>query len=198
MRSTGKSLRVSRAKVRLANDPTELRESTRDREHLGVVLIEVTPPTYSDIQTLIRFRQACPETPVLVISEIDDREHILAAFDVGAAGYIRKSAIPSVVSAAMHFVAADESPIPQQRLARHAESPPMERWSLRRSAPNLSHRQMEVLHLVAHGLANKDIARELKLAGNTVKVHLRTAYARLGVCSRTQAMLAATALGIKL
>ena len=76
-------------------------------------------------------------------------------------------------------------------------------WSDRRSPsepPNggLSQRQVEVLHFAARGLANKHIARELKVSENTVKVHLRTAYSKLGVCSRMQAMVAATRLGIKL
>lgn len=205
MRSKGKSLRVSRsmtewgsarARVRLTNNLNELEELARDREQPGVVLLELASAPDSGIRTLIRLHEACPEIPIVVVSEVDNRDYMLAAFAAGATGYIRKSAASPAVSAAMRFVAVGETLIPAQVPAARVEDPMVR--PLRRSASGLSQRQMEVLHLAAQGLANKDIARALKRTENTVKVHLRNAYAKLGVSTRTQAMVAATRLGIKL
>ena len=62
---------------------------------------------------------------------------------------------------------------------------------------SLTARQLEVLRLISHGLANKEIARRLSIAENTVKQHARTAYLVLGVSSRTEAMNAAAREGIR-
>jgi len=176
-------------------------ELTPDAARLGLLLLDLAP-SGSGIEALIRFRQSCPDTPVLVVSPIDDRRHILAAFDAGATGYVRSCAAPFVLATAMELVGAARRTIPPQRIG----APPKKaiaRGSDRRNlskATNggLSERQVEVLHFAAKGLANKHIARELKVSENTIKVHLRTAYSKLGVCSRMQATLAATRLGIKL
>jgi two-component system, NarL family, response regulator LiaR len=192
----------ARGKTKHANRFVELNELTPHAGRLGLLLLDLAPSGCSGIGALIRFRQSCPDTPVLVVSPIDDHRHILAAFDAGATGYVRNCAAPFVLATAMQLVAAGRRDIPPQRIG----TPPkraIARGSDRRfpsEAPNggLSERQVEVLHLAAKGLANKHIARELKVSENTVKVHLRSAYSKLGVCSRMQATLAATRLGIKL
>jgi len=176
-------------------------ELTPDAARLGLLWLDLAP-SGSGIEALIRFRQSCPDTPVLVVSSIDDRRHILAAFDAGATGYVRNCAAPFVLETAMQLVGAGRRNIAPQKIGASRKKA-IALWSDWRSpskAPNggLSERQVEVLHFAAQGLANKHIARELKVSENTVKVHLRTAYSKLGVCSRMQATLAATRLGIKL
>ena len=160
----------------------ETSDLVRKAEELGVALLEFAPPANSNIETLVRFRQAYPETPVLVVAATDDREHILAAFDAGACGYVCRSAARSVVAAAVRLVSAT----------------PAAEFASVTSSIALTSRQLEVLHLAAKGLANKNIAQRLKVTEDTVKAHLRTAYAKLGVGSRTQALAAAARLGIKL
>ena len=166
----------------------------------ALVVLELVPPVSAGLEALARLRQASPETPVIVVSALDDGKYVRAAFDAGAAGYIRKGAPPYLLSTAMRLLAARERHMPQapRRRARN----PRARQSVRMSgsgtsAPHLTGRQVQVLQLAAKGFANKDIARELELSENTIKVHLRTAYATLGVCSRTQALLAASRQGVK-
>ena len=201
---TGRSVaeRASaRGKTKHATRFGEVSERTSRAGRPGLLLLDLAP-SGSGIEALIRFRQSCPDTPVLVVSPIDDHRHILAVFAAGATGYIRDCAAPSVLATAVELVAAGPRNIPAQKIGTSQEKA-IAPWSARRStsdAPNggLSERQVEVLHFAAKGLANKHIARELKVSENTVKVHLRTAYSKLGVCSRMQATLAATRLGIKL
>jgi len=165
-----------------------------------LVLLELGSPVSAGIEALVRFRQARPGTPVVVVSAFDDAESVRAAFDAGATGYIRKGATPLVVATVLRLLAAGQRH-GSRNLGRRTRTP-RARWSPRKpvsdgSGSHLTERQVQVLQLAAKGFANKDIARELELAENTIKVHLRAAYATLGVCSRTQALLAASRHGVK-
>ena len=192
----------ARGKTKHANRFGEVNELPPHAGRLGLLLLDLAPSSSAGIEALVRFRQSCPDTPVIVVSPIDDRRHILAAFDAGATGYVRSSVAPFVLATAMQLAAAARRNIQPQRIGAPSKKATV-RWSDRRlpaESPNggLSERQVQVLHLAARGLANKHIAHELKVSENTVKVHLRTAYSKLGACSRMQATLATTRLGIKL
>ena len=182
----------------LASQPAETEELKRKVDQLGEVLLEFAPPPSSNIEALIRFREAYPEIPVLVISTTDDREHMLAAFDAGATGYILQSAGRAAIAAAARLAANSQSPILGRLAQRSIADPSVKQPGSQSTNVCLTARQKEVLHLAAKGLANKNIARRLKVTEDTVKAHLRAAYAKLGVGSRTQALLAAAQLGIKL
>lgn len=119
---------------------------------------------------------------MLVLTSSSDTERIVAALDAGAVGYLLKDADPDDVIEGVRAVSRGESPI-HPRAARslltarqHAQAP-----------VDLTPRETEVLALVHAGLANKQIARRLGISERTVKAHLTSTFARIGVQDRTQA-----------
>jgi DNA-binding NarL/FixJ family response regulator len=128
---------------------------------------------------------------VLVLTSFSDGERIVAALDAGAVGYLLKDAEPDDVLAGIRAVARGESPIhpkaARQLLGARASRPVL---------PDLTPRETEVLGLVREGLANKQIARRLGISERTVKAHLTSVFARIGVVDRTQAALWAERNGL--
>jgi len=119
---------------------------------------------------------------VLVLTSFSDGDRIVAALDAGAVGYLLKDADPDDVIAGIRAVNRGESPL-NPRAARQL-------LSARSSSPtpaDLTRREHEVLLLVRDGLANKQIARRLGISERTVKAHLTSTFARIGVVDRTQA-----------
>jgi DNA-binding NarL/FixJ family response regulator len=208
-------------------------------------LLDLGLPDVSGIDALVRFRAACPELPVVVLSGKDDRASILASLDAGAMGYIPKSSPVSVMINAIRLVMSGAVYVPAEALrARGAadgqpasmEGVPEETGEEAASVASaaggsaapaelvagagnslgataaagaddtasvsaqlgLSARQTEVLELLLKGLPNKLIARRLDISDNTVKIHVSSVLRALGVSSRTQALLAAHRLGLRL
>ncbi|MBZ5739882.1 response regulator [Nocardioides mangrovi] len=127
---------------------------------------------------------------VLVLTSYSDSERIIAALDAGAVGYLLKDADPDDVLQGIRAVSRGESPIHPKAaralLGTRAGS----------SQVQLTSRESEVLGLVRQGLANKQIARRLEISERTVKAHLTSAFARIGVSDRTQAALWAERNGL--
>jgi DNA-binding NarL/FixJ family response regulator len=121
---------------------------------------------------------------VLVLTSYADAERIVGALDAGAVGYLLKDAEPDDILGGIRAVARGESPI-HPRAAR-------ELLATRRPSaemPDLTPREREVLGLVREGLANKQIARRLGITERTVKAHLTSVFATIGVSDRTSAAL---------
>jgi DNA-binding NarL/FixJ family response regulator len=128
---------------------------------------------------------------VLVLTSFSDADRIVAALDAGAVGYLLKDADPEDVIEGVRAVSRGESPLhpraARQLLAARHASP---------SEVDLTPRESEVLVLVRQGLANKQIARRLGISERTVKAHLTSVFASIGVADRTQAALWAERRGL--
>ncbi|ANH39735.1 Transcriptional regulatory protein LiaR [Nocardioides dokdonensis FR1436] len=148
-----------------------------------VVLMDLQMPVVDGVAATRRIRAEVPGVDVLVLTSFSDSERILDALDAGAVGYLLKDADPDDVLAGIRAVARGESPIHPKaaRALLGARSGP--------TRPQLTGREVEVLRLVRDGLANKQIARRLDISERTVKAHLTSAFARIGVVDRTQAAL---------
>jgi len=120
---------------------------------------------------------------VLVLTSFSDAERIAAALDAGAVGYLLKDADPDDLVEGVRAVHRGESPL-HPRVARHLLGA-----RAGDEGVDLSPREREVLGLVREGLANKQIARRLGITERTVKAHLTSVFARIGVTDRTQAAL---------
>jgi DNA-binding NarL/FixJ family response regulator len=128
---------------------------------------------------------------VVVLTSFSDRERILRALDAGAVGYLLKDAEPDELARALEAAARGESPLDPRAAgavlsARRSAAPALE----------LSEREREVLLMVAEGLPNKLIARDLGISEKTVKAHLTSVFRRIGVTDRTQAALWAERNGL--
>lgn len=127
---------------------------------------------------------------VVVLTTFSTDADITAALDAGASGYLLKDARPEEVFAAIRRVAAGGAvlaPIVADRVVERNRTP---------SSNHLSARELDVVELLAQGLANRAIARQLHLSEATVKTHLAHVYKKLGVDNRTAAVVTARTTGI--
>ena len=156
-----------------------------------VVLMDLEMPALDGIEATRRIKEAQPEVAVVILTSFSDRERILRALDAGAAGYLLKDAEPDELTRAVRAAAQGDAPLDPRAgrallSARTATSP----------ADTLSAREREVLAMVAEGLPNKLIARELGISEKTVKAHLTSVFRRIDVTDRTQAALWAERNGV--
>jgi DNA-binding NarL/FixJ family response regulator len=183
--------------VGTASDGGEAIEVVRDCRP-DVVLMDLQMPGTDGVAATRALAEQAPDVQVLVLTSFSDEERIVAALDAGAVGYLLKDAEADDVLDGIRAVSRGESPI-HPRAARAL-------LGARRSGRSadaeadlvdaLTPREREVLGLVAAGLANKQIARRLGITDRTVKAHLTSVFARLGVEDRTQAALWAQRHGL--
>jgi DNA-binding NarL/FixJ family response regulator len=171
-----------------ADGAAALEEVRRTRP--DVVLMDLQMPGTDGVSAT---RQIVAEggPDVLVLTSFSDADRIVAALDAGAVGYLLKDADPDDIIEGVRAVARGESPLhpraARQLLgARHAAA----------TEVDLTPRENEVLVLVRQGLANKQIARRLGISERTVKAHLTSVFASIGVVDRTQAALWAERRGL--
>ena len=146
-----------------------------------VVLMDLQMPVMDGVTATRSIIAEQLGADVLVLTSYSDSERIVAALDAGAVGYLLKDADPEDVLQGIRAVSRGESPI-HPKAARML-------LGIRAggSQAQLTARESEVLRLVRDGLANKQIARKLDISERTVKAHLTSAFARIGVVDRTQA-----------
>lgn len=163
-----------------------------------LALLDLGLPDSQGLDSLARMHDAAPLVTVVVLSADERRETIIAAIEAGAAGFIPKTAQGSVLDNALRVVLDGGVYVPREAL----DAPGGQRFAgllPAATAPlDLSPRQLDVLRLLIEGKSNKLICRELDLSESTVKTHLGAIFRRLDVNSRTQAVLAAARMGLRL
>jgi DNA-binding NarL/FixJ family response regulator len=159
-----------------------------------VVIVDVAMPGVSGIEATRRIKSQMPQMAVLALTAYDDDQYVLALLDAGAAGFLLKDVRGQELVAAIRAVHRGEAVLQPTIAVRALRRAVSARPSVS-SAPPLSDREMEVLHEAARGLPNKDIARRLNLSVRTVHTHLGNIFAKLGVGSRTEAVLLALRRG---
>jgi DNA-binding NarL/FixJ family response regulator len=157
-----------------------------------VVVLDLNLPDVTGLDGLIRLRQVVGAVPVVVVSSLADNRVIGACLHAGAAGFVPKHARREVFRAAFDAVRAGVAFVPEGYVAQGdlgaAASPredAIERLGL------LTKQQARILQLICEGKLNKQIAYELTIAETTVKAHVTAIMRKLGVQSRTQAVLIA-------
>ncbi|EOM74303.1 DNA-binding response regulator [Rhodococcus rhodnii] len=143
----------------------------------------------SGVDATARIRALADPPQVLVVTNYDTDADILSAIEAGAAGYLLKDTPPAELLAAVHSAAAGESVLSPAVASRLMTR-------VRRPRTSLSAREIEVLGLVADGLSNRAIGKQLLLSEATVKSHLVHVFGKLGVNSRTSAVAYAREHGI--
>jgi DNA-binding NarL/FixJ family response regulator len=152
-----------------------------------VALIDWRMPGKGGHEAIEQIRQAHPEARILVLSACTGDEDIHRALAAGALGYVLKSSTGDDLIPAIRAVAAGQRWVPRDVASLLA---------MRNSYEALSHREIEVLREIAHGLANKEIAAKLAISEHTVKDHLKNILGKLHVAARTEAVTAAVQRGI--
>ncbi|GAI42971.1 unnamed protein product, partial [marine sediment metagenome] len=154
-----------------------------------VIVMDIAMPKLNGIEATKRIKELYPSIAVLILTAYDYDQYIFALLEAGAAGYLLKGVRVRELIDAIRAVYAGESvlhPVIARRVIDRLISPsPTETHA---TGP-LSEREMEVLNLAAKGISNKDIAEQLFLSPRTVQVHLGSIFNKLGVASRTEAVL---------
>ncbi|HEX6364381.1 MAG TPA: response regulator transcription factor [Albitalea sp.] len=155
---------------------------------IAIALLDLALPDSRGCDGVRALRLAAPTTAVVVLSADERRETVLEAVDAGAAGFIPKTARPQELDAALRTVLDGRVFLPAATFAPLPAA----------AAPGeLTARQLDVLRLLIAGRSNKLICRELALSESTVKTHLAAIFRKLGVDTRTQAVVAAARLGLR-
>lgn len=144
-----------------------------------VILLDIVMPGIDGLGCLDRLRDRYPEIIVVMFADLADPAQINSAFMRGAKGFIVKSVRVS------DFAVAIRQTIAGTAYQAHG-TPELSPETVATDA-GLTTRELEILRRLIHGLSNKDIARELSIAEQTVKFHLTSLYRKLGIRSRTQA-----------
>lgn len=166
--------------------------------HPDVVLMDVGMPDLSGVEATRQIQATHPQTRVIMLTVSDRDEDLFASIKAGARGYLLKNAQTAELVEAIRRVYAGEAVIAPSMAVRLLE----EFGALTREAPQelqtdeLTAREIDVLRLVAQGLANKEIAEELGLSEYTVKTHLRNILDKLHLRSRAHAAAYAVQAGL--
>jgi NarL family two-component system response regulator LiaR len=196
------NLIMDKIRVLLAEDHVMVREGTRefikreaDMEVVGeagdgeeavklakelkpdVVVMDIAMPKLNGVEATKQIKELNPSIAILILTAYDYDQYIFALLEAGAAGYLLKGVRVNELIDAIRAVYAGESVLHPVVARRVVE------------------REMEVLKLAATGVSNKDIAQQLFLSPRTVQVHLGNIFSKLGVASRTEAILYALKKG---
>lgn len=155
----------------------------------AIAIVVVEPGDTSGLNDLQSFDGATEKTSFVVVSDIDDVDHIVRTLKRGARGYIPSSLPFNVAVEAVRLVEAGGVFVPASSFVdREQPAEPL------KAGVTLTQRQMAVIEEIRHGKANKQIAYELKMSEHTVKVHLRHIMRKLNVRNRTEVAIASRAL----
>jgi len=169
-----------------------------ERLNPDVAIMDISMPVMTGIEATRRIKVVRPNTAVLILTGYDDDQYVFALLSAGAAGYLLKDVPSAEVVRAVRMVHAGEPvlhpAIARKVLARFAR--PGEHADAQRDGDALTDRELEVLRLAACGLGNAEISDRLSLSIRTVQVHLTHVFAKLGVGSRTEAVIAGLKSGL--
>jgi DNA-binding NarL/FixJ family response regulator len=171
----------------------ELLGLVQGHHDLDLILLDLFMPGAHGLSHLVTLRSRMPQTPIVVISSLNDADTVRQAIICGAAGFIPKSSPKDLIATALQVVFAGGIYLPRELLSD--PEPSRERPADPRGVSDdpfsgpLTPRQVKVLNLVAEGKSNKRIAYELSISEMTVKAHVTAILRKLGVVSRAQAIV---------
>jgi DNA-binding NarL/FixJ family response regulator len=202
LRGVLKELKDDATVVEAADSGQALR-FTDENPDLGLVLLDLNLPDRSGFDLLTELRGRHPAISVVVLSALSDRDSVARALDLGATGFIPKSASREVMLSALRLVFSGGVYIPPEILGPREPSAKrgLAAAGGRPGSPRelgLTDRQVEILALMMQGKSNKAICRSLDLAEPTVKNHVTAILKALKVTNRTEAVIAVGALGWEL
>jgi DNA-binding NarL/FixJ family response regulator len=187
-----------------ASDSRQAMDTVAADGDISLVLLDLNLPDRDGFSVLAELRERYPAVAIVMLSAIQERAKVLKALELGAVGYIPKSARREVMMSALQLVFAGGVYIPPEILAREelaqAVAIPQrnDRPIVSPSEIGLSDRQLDVLGQLMQGKNNKVICRVLGLAEPTVKNHVTAILKALKVTNRTEAVIAVNELGWKL
>lgn len=161
-----------------------------------VILMDIKLPKMDGITATRQIKKAEPNINILMLSSFEDEAHVMDAVQAGANGYLSKMLPAAELVNSIRTFTTEGLMIPQQMMGKLLQG-------LRKmgepNAPTqamLTKTEIKVLDMLGSGLSNKELAMELNCSVKTIKNHLNSAFHKLGVTSRTEAVVKAIKLGI--
>lgn len=156
-----------------------------------IIIMDVSMPRLNGIEATKQIKALYPNIAILVLTGYDDDEYVFALLEAGAAGYLLKESSGEELIEAIRQVMTGE-PVLHPKIMKKVLNrlrTPAEETSPLTPSEVLSDREMEVLRLAAKGMKNMEIAESLTLSVRTVQTHLRSIFNKLGVGSRSEAIV---------
>jgi DNA-binding NarL/FixJ family response regulator len=151
------------------------------QEPFDLILLDLNLPGAVGLSCLSALRALVPTAPIVVVSAVDDPRIMQDVIVGGAMAFVPKSASGQVLINALRVIVAGGTYMPTDAIAALRDSEPAP------ASRELTLRQRRVLELLATGMSNKQIARDLAISEITVKAHVSAIFRKLGVCNRVQA-----------
>ncbi len=168
------------------------------RERPDVVVMDFAMPELNGIEATRQIKAVAPGIAVLVLTAYDSHQYIFAFLEAGAAGYLLKDVQVDELVQAIRAVHAGESilhPAIARKVVDRFAQPQEDLYTIHATLDALTERELEVIKLAAKGMSNREIAQELTISVRTVQTHLTNVFNKMGVGSRTEAVVHALRKG---
>ncbi|MGB1090797.1 MAG: response regulator [Oceanobacter sp.] len=182
--------------IEQAESLPELQSRVEEHKDADLILLDLQMPGAHGYSGLVFLRSHYPEIPVIVVSACEDPAIMCQAIDHQASGYIAKSAPLEHIADAIRQVLEGELYLPEVA-RRHQHQPNQPALDLAERLASLTPQQFRVLTMMAEGMLNKQIAYDLEVSEATIKAHVTAIFRKLGVRTRTQAVIAVQSLDIE-
>ncbi len=182
------------ADIREAASSAEVATQLQEVGGFDLIVLDLKLPGAIGLSCLRQAREAAPLTPVIVVSANDDPAMMSEVVFAGAAGYVPKAAPRQVLLDALRAIMGGGTYLPAAAVVALRGARPGASQAPAAPTHELTARQMRVLKLLAQGLSNKRIARELEISEITVKAHVSLILKKLNVANRVQAAIEARKL----
>jgi len=177
---------VQSREVSTLEEAITLLEAEKD---FDIALLDLNMPGITGFEGLLQLRTLYPRLPVLVVSGLENEQIIDEAITYGAAGFLPKSLGREVLASAIGVIMAGGIYVPDRLDSNHEVDTSSDKTRIIERLLSLTPQQMRVLFMLREGLLNKQIAYELDVGATTVKKHVSEILRKLGVHSRTQAVI---------
>ena len=163
--------------------------------HPDVAVLDISMPLLDGIEAGRRIVAQSPSTRILLLSAYDSADYVRRALKSGASGYLLKNVDMTMLAASVRLVAKGEMVIDAAPTGRLLELLVQRENPAKTEVEGLNPREMEVLRLIARGKTNREAASDLGISERTVQAHMLNVFRKLGVSSRTMAVLHAIRQG---
>lgn len=198
--------------ITTAQSYTDIFNIIEDEQNFDLIITDLAMPGANWLAAINKIHALMPETPIIIISAVFDKEILQQTLDVGVSGYIPKTASNNLIISAINLVLAGGVYIPHEMLYSTKSVSASETGQKEFIAPlktleklstnatetpkkGLTSRQIDIVKCIAEGLSNKQIAYKLNLTEGTVKVHITIILKILNVKNRTSAVIEAAKRG---
>lgn len=182
--------------IEQAESLPELQQLVEQHKDADLVLLDLQMPGAHGYSGLVFLRSHFPEIPVIVVSACEDPAIMCQAIDHEASGYIAKSSPLENIAEAIELVLQGDIYLPEGA-RRHQHQPDQQALDMAERLASLTPQQFRVLTMMTEGMLNKQIAYDLEVSEATIKAHVTAIFRKLGVRTRTQAVIAVQALDIE-